>query len=689
MGKKIPDLDGQVHEDWSIGTLPALFFHSPACDDDPPFVVKSRKIFPHTSFMRVNFWGVVLPLVLLSGVTWGAATDRVDYLEELLHRARVEHLDADPHWRRLVHYQRGLFGWVSEEDAPVFFLSPSGKRNPRAELEATLRGFFEPARPDVEGSSHPQCRFPARYAWLKSCLGFDPTLLPEQACPRFDSWSGRLSPGSVTLLFASAYLSNPSSMYGHTFLRLNRRDRPTNERLNDYCINFAAETPTRNGIAFAVRGLVGGYDGKFSTLPYYMQVQHYNNIERRDLWEYDLNLSSAAVDRLVRHLWEMGDARFDYFFLTENCSYALLPLLEVAEPSLNLSRKFHVKVIPADTVRVIVDSPGLVTARRMRPSYLRVVLARRELLTGVERQAVERIGREQERAPFPSLDGLAPKRQALVLESGLDFFRYRHGFARFQSIETDEAERSLLIRRGQVEVDPSLVPEPKIGPEAPPESGHPTGSITPGVGRGRGSLFQELSLRPALHDFLDEPTGYVPASRLEMFHLVLRHRENHRAYIQRLAIVDIQSMTPLESWVKTPSWKAFLGVDVADDRPRAPENALAFRARYGKGVSVGSAAPRGVLGYAFGEGEFGAGPVFDENFRTGGGGTAGLLWRPVRWGRVWAEGGVWRYFWGDVDTVPRGTVGVSVDVIENVGVRVKLRRDGELREALFSLVVFL
>lgn len=610
--------------------------------------------------------------------------------EELIERARKEHLASDPYWRRLGHYRRGLWGWVSDEDAPGFFLSSNGKKDPAAELEATLRGFFEPARNDVDGSSHPQCRFPARYAWLKRRLSFDSALLTEQACPRFESWSQRLSPESVTLLFASAYLSNPSSMYGHTFLRLNRKGRPANERLNDYCVNFAAETPTRNGIVFAIRGLVGGYDGKFSTLPYYMQVQHYNNIESRDLWEYDLQLSSAAVDQLVRHLWEMGDARFNYFFLTENCSYALLPLLEVAEPSLNLSREFHVKVIPADTVRVIVDRPGLVTATRMRPSYLRVVLARRALLTETERQAVDRIGREQERAPFPSLEGLPPERQALVLDSGLDLFRFRHGFARFQSVKTDETERTLLIRRGQVPVDPSRVPEPQIPREPSPESGHPTGALSPGVGRSRGALFEELSLRPALHDFLDDPTGYVPASRLEMFHLILRHREDSgKVFIQKLALVDIQSMTPLESWVKSPSWKAFLGAEVADDRPRAPENALAFRGVYGKGLSVGSAASRGVLGYALGEGELGAGPVFHQGFRTGFGGITGLLWRPVHWGRLWVEGGVSRFFWGDVDTVNRGIFGASVDFGQNLGVRINLRRTGETREALLRLTIFL
>ncbi|MBL0059077.1 MAG: DUF4105 domain-containing protein [Elusimicrobia bacterium] len=640
--------------------------------------------------MKHRPWIPALFVCLLAGGL--RAEEKADsaYLEDRLAVARSEHLSQTAEWRRLGHYRHGIFGWTSEQDGPDFFLSPRGKRDPEAELEATIRAFFAPASPDTEKTSHAQCHFPARYAWLKGRLAFDPARLPEQACPRFESWRERLAPGSVSLIFASAYLSNPASMYGHTFLRLNRKDRPETERLNDYCVNFAADTPTSNGVVFAVKGLFGGYAGIFSTIPYYMQVQRYNNIQSRDLWEYDLVLSSAALDRLVRHLWEMGGARFDYFFLTENCSYALLPLLEAADPSLRLSERFHVKVIPVDTVRAVLDSPGLVGERRMRLSQTRSVLARRSLLTSSEVSAAERIGREKEPPSFPSVAGLVPERQALVLDAGLDLFRYRHGFSRFQSTQANEAERRILIRRGQVAVDPGQVPEPPLSPDAPPESGHRTGRIAPGLGRNRGILFEELSLRPALQDFLDDPTGYVPASRLEMFHLILRHREDRdRVYVQRLGIVDIQSMPPLDSWVKAPSWKAYLGFDAAEDRPRAPENALAFRAAYGKGVSVGNAGPGGVLGYALGEGEFGAGPVFDQGFRTGVGATAGLLWRPFLRVRLWAEGGAWRYFWGDVDGVPRGTVGISVDATNRLGFRARFRRDGEARETLFSLAWFL
>ena len=40
-----------------------------------------------------------------------------------------------------------------------------------------------------------------------------------------------------------------------------------------------------------------------------MKVQEYNNLESRDLWEYTRwTLNAAELDRLIRHLWEMGQA---------------------------------------------------------------------------------------------------------------------------------------------------------------------------------------------------------------------------------------------------------------------------------------------------------------------------------------------------------------------------------------------
>src|SRR5512139_2874119 len=72
------------------------------------------------------------------------------YLASLLEAAREQRLHADPFWHTLIHYKRGLLGVRSLIDDPRFFLSPQAKYDPEAELEATIRAFFEPGDDETQ-----------------------------------------------------------------------------------------------------------------------------------------------------------------------------------------------------------------------------------------------------------------------------------------------------------------------------------------------------------------------------------------------------------------------------------------------------------------------------------------------------------------------------------------------------------
>src|SRR5206468_1255730 len=116
------------------------------------------------------------------------------------------------------------------------FNAPQGKTDPQAELDATLAAFFalvssieqrtstqleDPRQITVSAADdHPQCKFVARYYWLKSVLDFDRARLPEVSCHSFNEWFSLLKPQSVTLAYPSAYLNIPSSMFGHTLIRI-------------------------------------------------------------------------------------------------------------------------------------------------------------------------------------------------------------------------------------------------------------------------------------------------------------------------------------------------------------------------------------------------------------------------------------------------------------------------------------
>lgn len=86
---------------------------------------------------------------------------------------------------------------------------------------------------------------------------------------------------------------------------------------------------------------MGGYPGLFALVPYQEKLSEYRSLENRDLWEYRLNLTQAETERMVEHVWELKQIKFDYFFFDENCSYRLLELLQVARPSLRLTGQFR------------------------------------------------------------------------------------------------------------------------------------------------------------------------------------------------------------------------------------------------------------------------------------------------------------------------------------------------------------
>ena len=72
------------------------------------------------------------------------------------------------------------------------------------------------------------------------------------------------------------------------------------------------EVITSNGFAYAVKGIFGLYKGYYSILPYYVKVREYNDLERRDVWEYTLNLTPPEVVRMFRHIWELRDISYNF-----------------------------------------------------------------------------------------------------------------------------------------------------------------------------------------------------------------------------------------------------------------------------------------------------------------------------------------------------------------------------------------
>ncbi len=546
-----------------------------------------------------------------------ASANDGNYLSELLARAEAEQLAEKPEWRTLLHYKplRAEKGGKSLITTESFFAAPEGRFDPKAELAATLAGFFANPEPDVNESA--QCRYPARYHWLDRMLGFETTRLAPLSCSRFEQWFDEMNPHRLTLVFPSAYINNPASMFGHTLLRIDDSRQNEDIRLLAYTINYAADTSRERGLDYAFKGLFGKFPGRYAVAPYYLKVKEYGDIENRDIWEYRLNLSPEETRQMLRHLWELQSARFDYYFLDENCSYQLLALLETARPGLALTDGFAYWAYPSETVRKVMAAK-LVTDVRFRPSRSTIIAARAHLLKGQLQGLARSIaegGPEEE-----EMGGLTPAERAEVLDLAVDYAAYRQtsGFGR--TAQTMVALPALLKARSRVD-DPGRIPAIAV-PEVPPGEGHKTARAALGYGSDDGRQFVEFKISPGYHELLDPVGGYMRGAQVMVMNTAGRYYpEKEQVELERLDLIDIKSLAAWSRFLQPISWSAALGIE---RKMVAPSNRpLLGQMNVGAGMSHDVS--RATSAYVFANGAVEMSDRFDYFLAPGIGASLGVI----------------------------------------------------------------
>lgn len=481
------------------------------------------------------------------------------YLDELKSQSRQKSLSKTATWQALLHYAPHYLGLVNqgEVDGGDFYLAKDGKTDPQAELEAMLENFF---RTDVSGDDHPQCRFVARYAWLKKELNFDSSKLPEQNCVRYKDWLESLNPKKATIVFPAAYLNNPSSMFGHTLLRIDPEGQGKEERLTSYGVNYGANTDQTQGLLFAIRGIFGGYPGGFSIAPFYTQVLDYSEIENRDIWEYELNLSKDEVLKLVAHLWELRGVAFDYYFFDENCSYHLLSLLENARPDSKLRSKASITVVPVDSVRIVLSQTGILDKAVFRASNKKILDQRFSLLTANEKQVAKEIGNHID-SGLTELYKLDASSQPEVLDAGIDLLTYRT-YKQPELIKQEaDYQFELFKKRSAL---PAPTKEIVVTPPPRPDLGHESNRLSLGVGSYDKQGFYEIGYRPAYHDLLDPDFGYTKGAQIQFMGTKFRQTEGSGFKLEKFDLLDILSFSPWDDLFHGLSWKVSTGLDRAD-----------------------------------------------------------------------------------------------------------------------------
>lgn len=463
--------------------------------------------------------------------------------------ADLEKLADTPRWRALLHYNNGAVlrargrSYIADPD---FFLAKNGHKDPVAELKASIKTL----KPE---QSKQRCQLPARYRFLSKQLGWQDDK-PLAHCKKYNKWRSQIQARRAILVFPASYLNSPSSMFGHTLIRLDKG--PNSPAWLSWAINYGAVVDDDdNSLLYAWRGISGGYPGRFSIEPYANKLREYSHMENRDIWEYTLKLDQTQINWLVEHLWELQGINTDYYFIDENCSFRLLELIQVARPESNLLEKLRIAELPIRAVRTL-DKRGLIADRHYRPSRMTQLQQYSDQLNGEEKKLAKRLAKNPDLIKKREFTSHPRDRQALMVLTAYRYLRFIH---RKGPRTRRTARHSLALLHALNKLPSPSKPKPLEA--TPPESGHGSQMLAFSGGMYGHDAYGELGYRLTYHGLLDNARGYLPGAQIEGMGLSLRGYGDGRIKLESLDLLNIRSLTPRDAFSKPISWYVNLGME--------------------------------------------------------------------------------------------------------------------------------
>ena len=266
-------------------------------------------------------------------------------------------------------------------------------------------------------------------------------------------------------------------------------------------------------------------------------------------------MSEAETQFLVKHIWEMQGVTFPYYFVSDNCAYRLLGLLDLVRPELNLASKFKHASIPAETIKA-VEKQGLTAQTVYRPALETQLLAQ-------ARQHGHALSADAHALAFAAPSDMAGKLalynetdRAKMLEMAYDDL-YLYFTSR--KVKNDFAQprlRQLLVLRSQIDLAKQRQDVPV--PAVQPHEGHHARNIYVQSGEVQGESFVALGGRAAYHDLIDPQGGYRIGTQLKFMDGAVQYRQS-KFDVEHLDVLAVNSYSPVTAF-KTPlSWGFNLG----------------------------------------------------------------------------------------------------------------------------------
>ena len=536
------------------------------------------------------------------------------YAHKSISNETISRLSSHKVWHKLLFYEKDESqrnGYLSAVHSPTFFLSKDGKSDSTAELLSTIDAFSQPAVTNT--NQHAQCRFRGRFIWLKKEIPAINSLRTVN-CPDYNDWSISNSVESVSIIFATGYLGNPASYYGHTLLKLNSDKSNSRTKLEDISVNFGAIIPRNEGIAsYIVKGMFGGYDAGFSHIGYYYHDYNYGENELRDLWEYELDLTDFQLQLVLGHTWESLGKKYTYYFLDKNCVYRMAELLEVID-GVDIIPDNSLWIIPQALLQKMVkgkiNNRSLIKRISYYPSRQSRLYSRYQSLSEMEKDTVAREIDEHATLTSTIYNSINLKSKQRVLDTLIDYYQYLRDPEELGADPKNTAYRKVLTERFTLPPgNHSLL----TSTDNSPHLGRKPTLLQVGVTHNdRLKSGIRMRFRPAYYDALDSDGGHIANSMLSMAELEITALKGD-IRINRFHIVKIESINANSTGLpgdRSFAWKLNLGMrEAANDCIRqclvtSLQGSMGYTFPIRAGFLLG-----GFFGGALQESFFGQGPV--------------------------------------------------------------------------------
>ena len=246
-----------------------------------------------------------------------------------------KNLYEDKVWKSLLHLDKNNNPSIN---TPTFLLSYDNF-SAKNELNQTIK-YFNKNNKNI-------CKYPARYLWLsnKKAIDIDFDL---QECKGFNIYRKNTNPYNISLVFVSEDVSNPTSMMGHIFFKLDGINYKGNNVQN--AISFFTIIDTFNLPYLALESTVLGMKGYFILKPYRKQIAQYIKNKDRNIWEYSLDLTKKQIQLLSYHFWELKDVDITYYFTGYNCATIVNDMLNIVSNSSN-EKDYNLWLTPKDVIK--------------------------------------------------------------------------------------------------------------------------------------------------------------------------------------------------------------------------------------------------------------------------------------------------------------------------------------------------